>query len=48
MERVKLGGTIESSHLGLGCMSLSPNIYKAADDYTDEQGIKAGLFQELI
>ena len=40
MKRVKLGGLVESSHLGFGCMSLSPNIYKPAEGYTDEQGIK--------
>lgn len=40
MERIKLGGIVESSKLGFGCMSLSPNIYKTPDGYTDEHGIK--------
>lgn len=39
MKTVKLG-TIESSQLGYGCMSLSSNIYKTDDGYTDEHGIK--------
>ena len=39
MKTVKLG-TIESSQLGYGCMSLSSNIYKPEDGFTDEHGIK--------
>ena len=40
MKTVKLGGIVESTRLGYGCMSLSSNIYQTPDGYTDEQGIK--------
>ena len=44
METIKLGGLIESSHLGFGCMSLSPVFYKVDENYTDQDGIQAGVF----
>ncbi|XP_075253403.1 uncharacterized protein LOC142345303 isoform X2 [Convolutriloba macropyga] len=39
MQTVSLGGIINSSKLGYGAMSLTSNVYKTPEGYTDEYGV---------
>ncbi len=40
MKSVKLGGSVQSSKLGYGSMSLSSNLYQIPDGFTDEDAVK--------